>query len=39
MTFPTAKSPTSSRAVKAEGDMPFDGKRMVYGDFQAMLDA
>ena len=25
--------------MKAMGDMPFDGKRMVYGGFEPMLDA
>ena len=25
--------------MKAFGDMPFDGKRMVYGGFEALLDA
>ena len=25
--------------MKALGDMPFDGKRMIYGGFQTLLDA
>jgi uncharacterized protein YbaA (DUF1428 family) len=25
--------------MKAMGDMPFDGQRMIYGAFEPMLDA
>ena len=28
----------TDRRMKAMGDMPFDGKRMVYGGFEAWLD-
>ena len=24
--------------MKALGDMPFDGKRMVYGEFETLID-
>ncbi len=27
------------RRMKQMGDMPFDGKRMIFGGFEALLDA
>ena len=36
---PKSDQPSTHPRMKALGDMPFDGKRMVFGGFETLLDS